>query len=286
MTGGIAHALALLEGSFLVSSGLRVPIVIQSRHHKPLGYREPTELFEFRNWPRVELNDPRGSLEKPQGDLRTKSKDGDGTTYWWRIDGQERQLEALAIRPLLFQRHSVWTIGKFLPERFRYRFIARDLDWSIGTSRLVAESLQRMDFSFPRVAVHVRHSDKRGNVEATIEQIKNLTAVRGQNDPLFLSTDSREVESRFQDVFGVNRVHFFHKPVTPPGKNLHYGVTAEMADHQFIAALVDLYCLSKARHVVSAAGVTTGWTPLLKVLRSPGRRALFSRVDSLVGSRF
>lgn len=286
MTGGIAHALGLLEGSFLVSSGLGVPIAIRSRHHKPLGYREPTELFDFRNWSRVTLNDPRGSSEEPQGELRTKSKDGDGSTYWWRIDGRERQLEALGIRSLLFQRHSVWTIGKFLPERVRYRFIARYLDWSIGTSRLVAESLQRMDFSFPTVALHVRHSDKRGNVEATIEQVKNVMAAGGQNDSLFLSTDSREVESRFQDVFGANRVHFFQKPETPLGKNLHYGVAAEMADHQFIAALVDLYCLSKARHFVSAAGVTTGWTPLLKVLRTPGRRALFSRVDSIVGSRF
>jgi hypothetical protein len=91
------------------------------------------------------------------------------------------------------------------------------------------------------VGVHVRYSDKRGDVDALLQE---LGAVRRADPKLgaFLATDNVEVKERFEhehpDI--VTAPHWY----PPPGEPAHGNPDAPSRFEQGVEALVDMYLLA------------------------------------------
>jgi hypothetical protein len=116
------------------------------------------------------------------------------------------------------------------------------------------------------VGVHVRYSDKRGDVDALLEKLNQMR----ENDPdlrPFLATDSIEVRERFErehpDI--VTTPHWY----PAPGERAHGNPNAPSRLEQGIEALVDMYLLAGCDQFLFDGGST--FARVAALLRDPNR---------------
>lgn len=93
----------------------------------------------------------------------------------------------------------------------------------------------------PAVGVHVRYSDKQGDVDGLLRELGRLRKAR-PGLGAFLATDNAEVRERFEREHPdlVTAPHWY----PPPGERAHGNPSAPSRLEQGVEALVDMYLLA------------------------------------------
>jgi hypothetical protein len=102
-------------------------------------------------------------------------------------------------------------------------------------------------FSAETVGVHVRYSDYRVRIFATIKQL-NALLKRKPDLQIFLATDNIEIKKMFEGNFPgvVSAPHWYAKPGSP----IHVDRTRPDRTETAIEALIDLYLLANCDHLI------------------------------------
>ena len=267
VTGGIAHGLAMLEGSLATASRAQVPIGIVSDYHKPFGLQVASKIFSLSSaylgqhatWIRDEFEE--GSLQTnrgPRGDVR----------YSWKTPEQNI---GLSKSPSSFSRLSpddvFWTVGRPLPRPRRFKLLFSALDWSPEVSEGVVSLIQEVTNEPPKYGVHVRATDRQSDLLRITHAIRSAISRNGTGR-IFVSSDSPEAAAFVTKEFSSMEVLSLPKPTSKSGRNLHYGVGAKHAWPQFVSAVADIFVLSQTSFFVPSIGSGSGWTSLIRVIRA------------------
>ena len=122
------------------------------------------------------------------------------------------------------------------------------------------ESFQAAEFRTPMIGVHIRFSDRRCRLRAIEIRLSKLLK-RHPEATIFLATDNLEVQRKFQSGFA--NVKSTQKWFSPAGGTIHRSKLAADRTENGIAALVDMYLLSRCDYLIidehSSFGLVAAW---------------------------
>jgi len=267
-TGGFAHFIGLLEGSFEKASSFpRHRLSVFTEHHKPLGFLKFGEIFEIVSVWRTPLIEPGmwpTNLPRVERILEAR------TPRTWALATREAchqftwldcGLASFCCGTTECDEHV--TGGRLLAPPARFRKILRTIRLTPGLALEVQSLLPDMFDSY--IGVHYRDTDRSSDFKATIA---NLDAAISKHRPKFVywSSDNSSSFGWIRAAFpGVSFIEV-EKPSPLSMENLHFGVSDSDAKRQLLTALADLYCLSRSNWFIPSSG-RTGWTGLIKKLR-------------------
>ncbi len=122
------------------------------------------------------------------------------------------------------------------------------------------ESFRAAEFRTPVIGVHVRFTDRRSRLRAIESRLSTLLK-RHPEATIFLATDNLEVQRKFQSGFA--NVKATQKWFSPVGGTIHRSNLAADRTENGMAALVDMYLLSRCDYLIidehSSFGLVASW---------------------------
>jgi hypothetical protein len=132
------------------------------------------------------------------------------------------------------------------------------------------DELARESFEPPTVGVHVRFSDRRGNLDVIRRRLESVTR-REPAARIFLATDNAAVKAEFEQAY--SGVLTAPKWYPPPGSPAHLHGNNPSGFRTGADALVDLYLLARCDYLVADTASSFARVACL-LSRAPGPRII------------